>query len=68
MQDPQPEIMVADAAHASSEATVDAIEEAARLNDDPAVADALDEAVLKATTTSSRLDWLRDRVRRLFSR
>jgi hypothetical protein len=68
MKDTEPEVIVADAAHASSDATVDAIEEAARVNEDPVVAEALDEAALNATTTQSRIGWLRDRVRRLFSR
>lgn len=60
--------MVADAAHGSSEDTVEAIEEATRLNTDPVVAEALDEASLQANTTVSRLDWLRQRLRHLFSR
>ena len=64
----EPVIQVAEAAHSSSAGAVEAIEEAARLNDDPQVAEALDEAALKANTTAGRLEWLRSRLRSLFSR
>jgi hypothetical protein len=63
-----PEIEVADAAHGSSIEAVEAIEEAARVNEDPVVAEALDEASLRASTTVGRLDWLRSRLRRHFTR
>ena len=68
VEQPEPEVVVAEAARASSEATVEAIEEAAKVNEDPVVADALEDAALKATTTHSRLQWLRDRVLRVFKR
>ena len=68
MASPEPEITVADAAHGSMGATVEAIDEAARLNSDPAVAEALDEASIRAETTVGRLEWLRARLRRIFSR
>lgn len=68
MSGTDPEITVAEAAHASSDEAAEAIEEAAELNEDPAVADALEEADVHARTTVSRLDWLRNRLRRFFSR
>ena len=55
----QPEHAVAHAAQESAEATADAIDTAARLNDDPKVADALDEAAIGAQQTASRVSWLR---------
>ncbi len=64
----EPVIEVAEAAHSSSNDAVESIEEASRLNEDPQVAEALDEAALRANTTEGRLDWLRSRLRRLFSR
>lgn len=53
------EIAGADAAHAASVETVEAIEEAAKVNDDPAVAEALDDAAVKADMASTRSGWLR---------
>jgi hypothetical protein len=53
------EIIGADAAHAATVETVEAIEEAAVVNDDPAVAEILDEAALKADQASTRTGWLR---------
>ena len=64
----EPVVEVTEAAHSSSTDTVEAIEEASDLNDDPEVAEALDEAALKASTTVGRLEWLRCRIRALFSR
>jgi hypothetical protein len=53
------EIIGADAAHAAAVETVEAIEEAAVVNDDPAVAEILDQAALKADQASTRTGWLR---------
>ena len=66
MTDERPEPLVADAAHASSVETLKAIDEAADLNNDPAVAEVLDEATLAADVTVGRLAWLRARLRRLW--
>lgn len=66
-ESPDPEVTVAEAAHGSSVETSEAIDEAARLNDDPAVAEALDEASLRAETTVGRLEWLKGRLHRLLS-
>ena len=57
--------VIAQAAQASADETVAAIGEAAALNDDPAVADALEEASLHADKTVSRVSWLRGFVSRL---
>jgi hypothetical protein len=53
------EIVGADAAHAATIETAEAIEEAAKVNDDPVVAEALDDAAVKADQASSRTGWLR---------
>ncbi len=53
------EIVGAAAAHAATVETAEAIEEAARVNDDPVVAEALDDAAVKADQASSRTGWLR---------
>jgi hypothetical protein len=53
------EIVGADAAHAATVETAEAIEEAAKVNDDPVVAEALDDAAVKADQASSRTGWLR---------
>lgn len=53
------EIVGADAAHAATVETAEAIEEAAKVNDDPVVADALDDAAVKADQASTRTGWLR---------
>jgi hypothetical protein len=68
MTDIRPEPLVAEAAHASSEETAKALEEAANLNRDPAVAEVLDEATFAADVTVGRLAWLRARLRRLWPR
>jgi hypothetical protein len=47
---------------------VDAVEAAARVNRDPAVAEILQDASLKANTTASRAGWLRSWFARLFRR
>ena len=58
----------ADSAMAATEKTADAIERAADRNDDPNVAEALDEAATHADTAVSRVGWLRGVVRRMFRR
>ena len=57
---------VAGAAADASERTVDAIERAAEENDDPAVAQALEEAATHAGTAATRVGWLRNLIRRVF--
>jgi hypothetical protein len=59
--------LVADAAHTSAERTLEAIDAAAAKNDDPVVAEFLDEAALSADATASRVGWLRRLFRRTFS-
>lgn len=58
----------ADAALAATERTADAIERAAERNDDPAVAEALDEAATHAETATTRVGWLRSVIHRVFRR
>jgi hypothetical protein len=60
------EIAGADAAHAASIETAEAIEQAANANDDPEVAEVLDDAAVKADQASSRVGWLRGLLRRRF--
>jgi hypothetical protein len=62
------EVLGADAAHEASMDTVEAIDEAAKANDDPVVAEALDEAALKADQASSRMGWLRSLLHRRVAR
>ena len=64
---PDPSV-VADATAASAESTVDAVDKAAEINSDPAVAEVLQEASLRANTTASRAGWLRSWFSRLFRR
>jgi len=56
--------VIADAAQAAAVETAEAIDAAAEINDDPAVARALDEAALKADKTSGRVSWLRSFIGR----
>jgi hypothetical protein len=63
---PNAEILGVDGAHAAAEDTVEAIEAAATKNEDPVVAEILDEAALAADTTSSRIGWLRSALRARF--
>ncbi len=58
----------ADAALAATEKTADAIERAAERNDDPAVAEALDEAATHAETAAIRVGWLRSVIHRVLRR
>jgi hypothetical protein len=60
--------VIAQAAQASADDTVAAIDAAAELNEDPQVAEALNDAALQADKTSSRVSWLRGFISRLFSR
>ena len=59
--------LIAGAAEASSEQTAAAIDGAARKNDDPEVAEVLDEAAA-AQTTVGRTGWLHSKLTRLFGR
>lgn len=58
----------ADAALAATEETAAAIQRASERNDDPIVAEALDEAATRADTAASRVGWLRGLIRRAFGR
>ncbi|HEX5950729.1 MAG TPA: hypothetical protein VFZ96_06985 [Actinomycetota bacterium] len=58
----------ADAAIAATEQTAEAIARAAERNDDPSVAEALDEAATHADTAAARVGWLRGLIRRVFGR
>jgi hypothetical protein len=62
------EILGADAAHAAASATVRAIDDAVKRNDDPTVAEALLEAAVLADQASSRTEWLRRMVNRRSAR
>lgn len=64
VEDISPEILGADAAHAAIQATAEAIDDAARVNDDPDVAAALREAAVRADQATSRTDWLRGMLHR----
>jgi 5,10-methenyltetrahydromethanopterin hydrogenase len=66
-EDANTEVVGADAAHAATVETVEAIEEAAKVNDDPAVAEALDDAAVKADAASTRTGWLRRLLHRRHS-
>ena len=60
--------LIAGSAEASSVETAAAIDQAAEKNDDPEVAEILDDAALAAQQTVSRVGWLRGTLNRLFSR
>jgi hypothetical protein len=60
--------LVAGAAETSSVETAAAIDRAAEKNDDPEVAEVLDEASIAAQQTVGRVGWLRSAVDRLFGR
>lgn len=62
----EPELLGAEAAKAAADQTLEAIDQAAKVNRDPEVAEILDEAASKADTTSGRVGWLRSLLRRLF--
>jgi hypothetical protein len=63
-----PEVVGAEAAAAASEEAVEAIDRAAKENDDPVVGEILDEAATKADTAANRVGWLRSLLRRRFGR
>jgi hypothetical protein len=65
-EDVPSELDGANAAHAASIETAEAIEEAAKVNDDPEVAEALDDAAVKADQASTRVGWLRGLLHRRF--
>lgn len=58
--------LVASAAETSSVEAAAAIDRAAEKNDDPEVAEALDEASMAAEQTVGRVGWLRSVMQRLF--
>ncbi|HET9723199.1 MAG TPA: hypothetical protein VFR44_05075, partial [Actinomycetota bacterium] len=58
----------AEAALAATQETAEAIERAAERNDDPSVAEALEEAATHADTAATRVGWLRGVIRRVFGR
>jgi hypothetical protein len=58
--------LVADGAAAASAETVDAIERAEEKNEDPEVAEALEDASIAADTTLTRVGWIQSFVHRLF--
>ena len=66
IRNPETGNLAADAAYASAERTIGAIEDAARKNDDPEVAAILEEAAVNADTTANRVGWLRQVFRRAF--
>lgn len=67
-EDVELELLGADAAHSAAEQTVAAIDEAAKVNDDPAVAEVLADAAVKADQASFRVGWLRRMLHRRFPR
>lgn len=60
--------LIAGSAEASSVEAAAAIEQAEEKNDDPEVAEILDDASLAAQQTVSRVGWLRATLNRLFAR
>ena len=56
--------VIAHAAQAAADETVDAIDAAAEINQDPEVGRALEDAALKADKTTSRVGWLRGFIER----
>lgn len=58
----------ADAAAAAAEETAEAIDRAAEVNRDPAVAGTLEEAEVHAQAAVTRVGWLRGLIRRWFGR
>ena len=60
--------LIAGSAEASSVQAAAAIDHAAEKNEDPEVAELLDDAALAAEQTVSRVGWLRRTLNRLFGR
>jgi hypothetical protein len=58
---------VAEAGLTSSQETVAKVELAAEMNEDPAVAEVLEEAAVAADSTATRVGWLRSALKRLWS-
>jgi hypothetical protein len=56
--------VIAQAAQAAADETVEAIDTAAKINEDPEVGRVLEDAALKADKTTSRVGWLRSFVNR----
>ncbi|MEX1265269.1 MAG: hypothetical protein WEE66_15310 [Actinomycetota bacterium] len=67
-EDAELELLGADSAHSAAEQTVAAIDEAAKVNDDPAVAEVLADAAVKADQASFRVGWLRRLLHRRLPR
>ncbi|MGZ8632111.1 MAG: hypothetical protein ACXWZF_14295 [Actinomycetota bacterium] len=65
-EDAASELVGANAAHAATVETAEAIEEASKVNDDPAVAEVLEDAAVKADQASTRVGWLRGLLHRRF--
>ena len=63
-EDTDREMLGADSAHAATVETAEAIEEAAKVNEDPEVAEVLDDAAVKADQAASRTGWLRRLIHR----
>jgi hypothetical protein len=59
-------VFIGGAAEAASEGTIEAIDRAAAINQDPAVAEELDQAAASAHVTRGRVGWLRSFLDRLF--
>jgi hypothetical protein len=59
--------LLGEAAHAATQEAVAAIDQAAEINDDPAVAKVLTKAAVKADQAGSRVSWLRALLRRRFA-
>ena len=57
--------LATEASVTSSEETVAKIELASEMNDDPAVAQVLEDAAVAADTTATRVGWLRSLMKRL---
>ncbi len=64
LADDAAELLGADAAHSAVEQTQAAIDEAVKVNDDPVVAEALEDASVKAGQAGSRVGWLRRLIHR----
>ena len=60
--------LIAGSAEASSVQAAAAIDQAAEKNEDPEVAEMLDDAALAAQQTVSRVGWLKGTLNRLFGR
>jgi hypothetical protein len=58
--------VIADGAAAASARTLDAVERAAEENEDPAVAEILEDATIAADTAVVRVGWVQRFVHRLF--